>query len=436
MFEKLRDHPPGLRVLFFTEMWERFSFYVMMALLMLYMNDSFGWSDKIKGLHYGFFNGVVYLLPILGGWMADKFLGYRKSILIGASTLLVGYLCLAGSSLELLILFYIGLIVIAIGSGLFKSNISVLLGKLYKNNPGLKDDGYNIFYMGINVGALASAPVASVLRHKFSFTMAFGAAAAGMAISFIIFELGKKKYINALENESNIEKNDKDEGLDEIEKEKKQKQMSAKETKQRVVSLIILLLIAFFFWAGFYQDGATFMLFAKRSTEHYKLLTPEVYRSFNPLFVLIFTPILVYLFSKLRKKGKEPDTPQKISLGMFLAGIGMLVMMVASLLGGNKDMNIMSPAWLISTYMLVTISELLISPMGLSYVSKVAPPKLQGSMMGFWMGAGGLGATAAGLFAGFYSSIPHHIFFLIIAVALIFAGLLVTLFMDELRRFG
>lgn len=424
----LKKHPKGLIVLFFTEMWERFGFYTMMALFVLYMNDSFGWSDKVKGLHYGIFNGAVYLFPIMGGWVADKFLGYKKTIILGAVTMGVGYAFLAMSSVERLFMFYLALVVIAVGNGFFKANISVLLGRLYKKGSELKDIGYNIFYMGINIGALIAPFAAAYLRHTFSFQTAFAAAAVGMVFSLIIFQIGKRSYMSADNLSSSKDKN---KG-----RMKDVEDIPESESQERIIALAILLAIAFFFWMAFYQNASAMTLFAKRSVKHYQLLTPEVFQSFNPLFILLLTPAIVGLFNHLRKKGKEPSTPAKICIGMFVAALAMIVMFLASTLGGNKDMNILSPSWLIITYFIMTISELLISPMGLSYTSKVAPPKLQGSMMGFWFGATGLGATAAGIFAGFYSSMPHHLFFIIIAVCLSFAGLMVLAVMNKLKRFG
>lgn len=424
----LKKHPKGLIVLFFTEMWERFGFYTMMALFVLYMDDSFGWSDQVKGLHYGIFNGAVYIFPILGGWVADKLLGYKKTIILGTITMGIGYAFLAMSSLEKLFMFYLALLVIAVGNGFFKANISVLLGRLYKKGSDLKDVGYNIFYMGINIGALIAPFAAAYLRHTFSFQTAFAAAAVGMVFSLIIFELGKKSYMNA----NNVDTSQKD-GKSRM---KDVEDIPKSESRERIIALAILLAIAFFFWMAFYQNASAMTLFAKRSVKQYKLLTPEVYQSFNPLFILLLTPVIVGLFNHLRKKDKEPSTPVKICIGMFVAALAMVVMFAASIMGGNNDMNIMSPSWLIITYLIMTVSELLISPMGLSYTSKVAPPKLQGAMMGFWFGATGLGATAAGIFAGFYSSMPHHIFFIIIAACLSLAGLMVLVVMNKLKKFG
>ena len=424
----LKKHPKGLMVLFFTEMWERFGFYTIMALFVLYMNDSFGWSDKIKGLHYGIFNGAVYVFPILGGYVADKFLGYKKTIVLGAITMGIGYSFLAMSSLEKLFMFYLALVVIAVGNGFFKANISVLLGRLYEKGSDLKDVGYNIFYMGINIGALAAPMAAAYLRHTFSFQTAFAAAAVGMVFALIIFEIGKKSYMNA--NNINTSREEGQNRMKEVE------DIPKSESRQRIIALSILLAIAFFFWMAFYQNASALTLFAKRSVKHFKLLTPEVYQSFNPLFILLLTPVIVGLFNHLRKKDKEPTTPVKICIGMFVAALAMIVMAIASLMGGNQDVNIMSPSWLIITYLIITVSELLISPMGLSYTSKVAPPKLQGAMMGFWFGATGLGATASGIFAGFYSSMPHHIFFIVLAICLSLAGFMVMAFLNKLQKFG
>ncbi|MBS3818416.1 peptide MFS transporter [bacterium] len=424
-----KEHPKGLRTLFFTEMWERFGFYTMMAILVLYMDLDFGWGDEIKGVIYGVFLLAVYVFPILGGYIADKWLGAKNTILMGAGVMTVGYASLTASSLDRLFFFYAGLVTIALGSGLFKANISVVVGNLYESGSKLKDTAYNIFYMGINIGALMAPLAATFLRNKYSFNACFAAASVGMLVSIAVLGLGKKTYEYAAKG-SMLSQSQQSTG-------EESKPMSRTEEKMRIVSLIILFAIAFFFWMAFYQNGSALTLFAQRSTVHYPFLKAETYQFFNPFFIVLLTLILIVpLFNYLRKKKKEPSSAAKICTGMFVASVALLIMVAASLSGGNKDMNIMSPGWLISTYFVITIAELLVSPMGLSFTSKVAPPRLQGSMMGMWFGATGLGAMAAGIFTSFYSKIPHHLFFLILSASLFFAGLLVLAFMKKLKQFS
>jgi len=422
----LKNHPKGLKVLFFTEMWERFGFYIMMAVFVLYMDKQFGWDDSKKGDYYGIFLGAVYFIPILGGWIGDKIMGRLNTIRLGASILILGYSAMGLSSLESLHFFYLGLILIAFGTGVFKANISVIVGGLYKDNPGMRDAGFNIFYMGINIGSAASALVATILSSIYgSYNASFWAAALGMLVSLIIFELGNKGLGEVDSHKDSAGSGDKANGA-----------MSHKEELQRIASLITLFIIVIFFWIAFYQNGFALTLFAERSTLVSDILRPETYQFFNPFFIVVLTPLLLVLFRRLHERGKEPSTPKKIFLGMFIMSSSMLIMVIASLLGGDLDQNIMSPSWLISTYLFVTLAEILISPMGLSFVSKVSPAKVQGLMMGCWFGATAMGSYGSGLIGKYYSSFSHHTYFLLLAALLIFSAFLVWIFMQRLEKFS
>jgi len=422
----LKNHPRGLRVLFFTEMWERFGFYIMMAVFVLYMDKQFGWDDSKKGDYYGIFLGAVYFIPILGGWIGDKIMGRLNTIRLGAVILVLGYSAMGLSSLQSLHFFYLGLFLIAFGTGVFKANISVIVGGLYKDKPEQRDAGFNIFYMGINIGSAASALVATILSNIYgNYNISFWAAALGMLVSLIIFELGNKQLANVDHVKSMANIKDKANGT-----------ISHKEELQRIVSLLTLFLIVIFFWIGFYQNGFALTLFAERSTMKSDILRPETYQFFNPFFIVVLTPFLLALFKRLNKKGKEPSTPRKIFLGMFIMSISMFIMVIASSMGGNADQNIMSPMWLISTYLVVTLAEILISPMGLSFVSKVAPDRFQGIMMGGWFGATALGSYGSGLLGKFYSTFAHNEYFMILAGLLFFSAILVLLFLKKLKRFA
>ncbi len=426
MFKK---HPRGLGTLFFTEMWERFGFYTMMAIFVLYMDLDFGWPDELKGQIYGIFLAGVYFFPIFGGWMADKFLGGRNTIRIGAIVMAVGYSGMALSAVNRLPIFYLSLILIAVGSGLFKANISVMVGNLYKEGSELKDTGFNIFYMGINIGALVAPLVATFLRNTFNFNICFAVAAVGMLISLAIFQLGGVNYQHA-DSHPKHKKNTA------ASREHTVPIMTKEEERQRLASLAILFAIVIFFWMAFFQNGSALTMFAERSTRIYRFLKPETYQFFNPFFIVVLTPLLVSIFSSLRKKGREPTSAAKISIGMFISSLSLVIMIIASLMGGNQDQNIMSPFWLIGTYFFVTISELFVSPMGLSFVSKVAPKRFQGTMMGCWFGATAIGAYASGLLFSFYSKIPHHLYFILLAACLCITGLLVLFFIKKLNRFA
>ena len=422
----LKRHPSGIRILFFTEMWERFGFYTLMAILVLYMGSEFGWDDSQKGDAYGLFLGLVYFIPLFGGYIGDKIFGQINTVRAGASLMVVGYICLGFSSAENIMMFYLGLFLVAFGTGIFKVNIAVLVGNLYKDKPELKDAGFNIFYMGVNVGATIAPLAATVISAVWgSYNISFFAAAIGMALGIINLQFGAKKL--SASDTRTAKANGNDITISDI---------PAAEFRQRIIALVILFIIVIFFWMAFYQNGFALTLFAERSTLILNWLRPETYQSFNPFFILLLTPMLLGLFAKLNKSGKEPATPMKIFIGMMIMGLSMIVMVVASLQGGNEDANNMLPTWLIGTYFVVTLAEIMISPMGQSYVSKVAPPKIQGLMMGGWFAATAFGSYGSGLLGKYYSDFAHHEYFLVLTGLLIFSAVLVLVFMKKLKKFS
>jgi len=426
----LKKHPKGLMILFFTEMWERFGFYTLMAILVLYMDKEFRWNDSLKGDYYGLFLGLVYFVPLFGGWLADKYLGQINTIRIGAVVMVFGYISIALSSAGQVPPFFIGLALVAFGTGIFKGNLSVLVGNLYYEKPELKDAGYNIYYMGVNIGATIAPLAATAISSYFnSYRLSFWAAAVGMCFSVIIFQIGRKQLYHA-DNKISAEKHLRDENH------VNNRAISKEEEKQRILTLIILFVIVIFFWVAFYQNGFALTLFAERSTMILSWLRPETYQFFNPFFIILLTPALLWVFSLLNKKGKEPSTPVKIFFGLIIMGVSMIVMIFASLSGGNSDSNICSPSWLIWSYFFVTLSEINISPMGLSFVSKVAPPRMQGLMMGGWFGATALGSYSSGLIGKFYSNFPHHQYFMILTALLLVAAMLVIVFRKKLNMFS
>ncbi|OGU60737.1 MAG: hypothetical protein A2V66_08825 [Ignavibacteria bacterium RBG_13_36_8] len=423
----LKKHPKGLTVLFFTEMWERFGFYIMSAIYVLYMDRDLKFDDSVKGILYAVFLGASYLFPLLGGWLGDRIWGRIKTIRIGASMMALGYVSLTISSIDTLLFFYLGVALVAIGTGIFKVNMSVTIGNLYKDNIELKDAGFNIYYMGVNIGATLGPLAATIIGMTTeNYNLSFFAAAVGMILAIIIFQFGKKTIVH-----TDIMKSENGNNITE-----QYPEMDKKEFWQRVFTLFVLFIIASLFWLPFYQNGFALTLFASRSTRVIEWLRPETYQIFGALFIVLLTPPLLSIFSLLRKYGKEPRTTSKIFFGLLIMASSMLVMVWASLAGGNGDVNIMSPMWLISTYFLVTIAEILISPMGQSYVTKVAPPKIQGLMMGGWFGATALGAMSSGIFGRFYSDVSHHAYFLLLAGLSVFAAVLVLIFMKKLKRFA
>jgi len=438
----LKKHPKALSFIFFTEMWERIGFYTLMAILVLYMDKVLGWSDSKKGDWYGAFLALCYFFPLIGGWLGDKVFGRLKMVRAGAGLMAFGYTGLALSSANQTLSFILGLILIAIGTGIFKVNMSVLVGNIYKGQPQLKDAGFNIYYMGVNLGAMIAPLIATFNNAVFnSYHLSFWVAAIGLILALIIFQSGKEYLVPADDlREKKEKKNQGQVPSAESNLEKPAVEKTSEETRNdyghRILVLFILFAIVILFWIAFYQNGFALTLFAARSTVLKNWLRPETYQFFEPFFILILTPLLLLSLDKLRQKGREPSTPRKIFLGMIFMTMAMFIMVGACLKGGNQDQNIMSPFWLIGTYFVVTIAEILISPMGLSYVSKVAPIQIRGLMMGGWYLAIAFGSYGSGLLGKFYSNFAHHQYFLILASLLVLATGLVAIFMKKLERYS
>jgi proton-dependent oligopeptide transporter, POT family len=433
----LKKHPRALAFIFFTEMWERVGFYALMSILVLYMIERLGFSESQKGNVFGFFLGLCYFVPLLGGWLGDKVFGRIGTVRAGACLMALGYVGLALSGPGRVAPFYLGLLLIAFGTGIFKVNMAVLVGNLYTDKPHLKDAGYNIFYMGVNLGALVAPLVATLNNAVFhSYNLSFWVAAAGMVFALIIWQAGEP-YLRAVDRKPGAGSPAGSTPDAAAEATAARPAMDRREERQRIATLIVLFLVVIFFWVAFYQIFDGLVLFAKRSTRVVlKLLRPETYNSFEPLFILVLTPLMLSLFARLKLKAKEPSTPAKILFGMLIMNLAMFVMVAASLAGGNHDRNIMSPAWLIGTYFVITIAEILISPMGQSFVSKVAPPKIAGLMMGGWFAATAAGTIGSGQLGKYYSQWAHHWYFLFLAGLMLLAAALVALFLKKLKRFA
>lgn len=437
----LKKHPRALSYIFFTEMWERIGFYTLMAILVLYMDRVLGWSDSRKGDWYGLFLALCYFFPLVGGWLGDRVFGRLKTVRAGAVLMSLGYVGLALSSPAQTASFKLGLLLIAVGTGIFKVNMSVLVGNIYLDRPQLKDAGFNIYYMGVNLGAMVAPLIATVNNAVFnSYHLSFWVSAVGLVLALVIFQAGKLHLAAAddlaLRKEELAAAREKSELSTSPTGERQASINSEPDFSDRILALIILFAIVILFWVAFYQNGFALTLFAARSTVIKSWLRPETYQFFEPFFILVLTPVMLLLFDRLRQKEKEPSTPRKIFLGMLFMTAAMFIMVLACLRGGNQDLNIMSPLWLISTYFVVTIAEILISPMGLSYVSKVAPSKVGGLMMGGWYLAIAFGSYGSGLLGKLYSRFPHHQFFLLLAGLLGLAAFLVGLSIKKLERYS
>ncbi len=477
-----KNHPKGLLGAALSNMGERFGFYTMMAILVLFLQAKFGLSGTNAGLIYSIFYFSIYILAFAGGLIADRTRKYKSTILIGLLVMAFGYVMLGfptptpvPNKTLFLIISCIGLFTIAFGNGLFKGNLQALVGQMYDNEQygKYRDSGFSLFYMFINVGALFSPLAAVGMRNGWlarfgyeynsslpelchahidgtitaeaseklstlatqvsgtpvtditafandylnvfteGFHYAFGISVIAMLISLVIYLANKKKFPTPAPK---ISKYSVDPSA---------VVMDTKEIKQRLYALFAVFGIVIFFWFSFHQNGLTLTYFAKDYTDLSMIRIPlgfttivgaEIFQSINPLFIVLLTPIIMGVFGWLRSKGMEPSTPKKIAIGMFIAAIAFLVMTLGSMglplksevdaMGGLPDVNRVTPFLLIGTYFILTVAELFISPLGISFVSKVAPPHLQGIMQGGWLGATAIGNQLLFIGAILYDSVP------------------------------
>lgn len=540
MSNKAAKHPSGLKFLFFSEMWERFGFYLMLGIFFLFMTDSakggMGLDRKEASDIFGTFIALVYLTPFIGGLLADKVLGYRWSITIGGILMGIGYM---GLALEGWTAFYISLLLIIIGNGFFKPNISTLLGNLY-NSPehkAHKDAGYNIFYMGINIGAFICNFFAAYLRNTFGWGQAFMAAGIGMFLGVIIFWIGMRHYKHAdIRKPSNPEDMSVARVLSVV-------MLPAfiagylgwiipdnifgsdstdafifgalpvilfyvsllfrlnKEDRRPVAALLSIFGVVIVFWAIFKQNGTALTTWAQSYTdrqlpqtvvpvaktlgmvqeiemvkdtfpvldplfrpvldangealrepgvpsyflnmpreswpaegESVSLVSTEIFQSVNPFFVILLTPLVVGFFAFLRRRNREPSTPGKIFWGLFITALSTLVM-VAAVYVSHNGLEKSSAWWLIGTYGIITIGELCLSPMGLSLVSKLSPPRLTALMMGGWFLSTSLGNKLSGVLAALWDGYDHKAdFFLVNLVVVLFAAVGILFMLKWLRK--
>ncbi len=423
-------HPKGLYLLFSVEMWERFSFYGMLALLVLFMKNYFGWSTEVAGNIYGWYIGLVFLTPILGGYLADRFFGPNKCIVAGALTIAAGQFVLFSVPYTASVTaFYIGVALLIIGNGLFKSNISVLVGGLYEKDDPRKDAGFTIFYMGINMGAAIAPIVCGFLGEKVAWQWGFFAAGVGMIIGFFTFILGKKKYLNGLGDHPASHKSRKS-------KAKTAEPLTVKE-KQRMAVIFIMAFFVIFFWFAFKQNGASLTLFASESTDRViPWINWEVpaswFVSLNAAFILIFAPVFSRVWIKLAEKKKEPSTPAKFVWGLALLSFGFVIMAVAA--WANYKFGKVGVLWLTGTYLFLTLGELCLSPVGLSLVTKLSPARYASMLMGAWFLANFIANKLAGQFAGMYDKINHIKFFLFPAAVAFVAAMLLLVIRKYIKR--
>lgn len=408
-----RKHPPGLYVLFFTELWERYSFYSMMAILTLYMDEHLHFSTARIGQIYGGYIGGVYFMPLLGGLLADRVLGFNRAVIVGGILMAAGHLALA---VERLPFFYSALVLLACGSGLLKPNVSTIVGNLYRDRPELRDAGFNIFYMGINIGAFISPLAVSWFRAHYGWSVAFGSAAVAMAFSLITFIGGNRLIADAARKVP----------ADAAEV----AAVSPREARDRVKMLLIVFVIVIAFWVAFYQNGFTLTFWARDNT--ITSWPPERFQSIEPLGVILFSPVLVWTWALLRRRKAEPATPLKMLLGMLFTALSFAIMIFAALAGG--DAGRVAVWWLIASYLVIAIGEICLSPMGLSLVTKVAPPRMRGMLMGAWFAATATGGYLSGVVGAYWYRLPHSRFFLMVTVLALVAAAALLPILGRARR--
>lgn len=483
-----KGQPKGLYALALANTGERFGYYTMLAILALLMQARFGWDEAAAGQVYAIFLAGVYFMPLVGGIIADK-IGYGKCVTLGIAVMFLGYLGLAlpaGNGMTAKLVMFGGLALVAMGTGLFKGNLQVLVGNLYDDPKysAKRDSAFSLFYMAINIGAMFAPSMAKKITEltlaksgfvydaanfdpaylealSNAYGLCFGVACISLILSVIIYFACRNWYKHA-----DITAKQAKASAAPVE------ELTPKQTKDRLVALFLVFAVVIFFWMAFHQNGSALTFFAKKYTDLsvsgpmrigfniwslaliaasvYTLFSvfqsetkkgkiisgavtlglwigaaalflampdpvaaqPSDFQQFNPFFVVALTPISMAIFSSLAKKGKEPSAPKKIAFGMLVAALGFVIITFASF-GltspmdlGNGTQSILSPGWLISTYLTLTFAELLLSPMGISFVSKVAPPKYKGMMMGCWFAATAIGNYLSSIPSMLWNKIP------------------------------
>ena len=451
-------HPRGLATLFMTEFFERFTYYGMRALLVLFLvaatdeaNPGFGVDRETAGAIYGLYTGAVFLFSLPGGWIADRLIGQRRAVYWGGIIIAIGNFLLAVPAGPAM--FYLGLATIVIGVGLLKPNISAIVGALYEGQPGARRDaGFSIFYMGINLGALIAPFIAGTIGESWNWRAGFACAGAAMLIGVLQYRMTEHYLGNAGLAPANVSDAERSRGWRNIAIGGVLVVITAvllytgvipatvtglaqvfaggmvavgfvffgvvlfaggldREEKKRVGLIALFFLCAALFWAGFEQAATTFNLFAQDFTDRSWLggmfadgeHPAAWYQSANPIFVVIFAPVFAWMWVALGRRNMDPSSPAKFGLALVLVGVGFLVMMWAAQLVVSSGGKV-APTWLLLTYLLHTFGELCLSPVGLSNVTKLSPKRYVGQMMGTWFLGAAVGNALAGLIGGHVGS--------------------------------
>tara|TARA_Y100000591_G_scaffold316012_1_gene324196 strand:+ start:144 stop:1469 length:1326 start_codon:yes stop_codon:yes gene_type:complete len=428
---EINHHPKGLAVLFFTELWERFSYYGMRAILVLYLisdfndkNQGLGWSNKEAIMLYGWYTALVYIACIPGGIIGDRYITRINSVIYGGFLLCAGHFTLAFQN-ELF--FFTGLILIILGVGLLKPNISTLVGNLYKINDLRRDQGFTIFYIGINVGAFLASIIVGYVGEVFGWHYGFSLAGFGMLLGQISFLIGKKNIIEVSKKTS---------AKSTFSFKMKKHKLSSIEL-DRVKLILISSLILVIFWASFEQAGGLLNIFAYEKTNRYiSLLNFEIpaswFQSINPLLIIVLGYSVSVFWINLKKRGMLATSIFKISIGIIIMGLGFIFMIFASIESEIHGKS--STYWLFLAYLFFTIGELCASPVILSYITKLSPEKLTASIMGIYFATIGLGNKLAGLIGQYSQALGEKLIFTGITLICVFVGGLVIIMHKRLIR--
>jgi proton-dependent oligopeptide transporter, POT family len=439
-------HPRGLATLFFTEMWERFTYYGMRAILVLFLvaavsEGGLGLDDRTGNAIYGLYISASYMLNLAGGWIADRLTGAQRAVWWGGILIMIGNGCLAAGPPQL---FFLGLVIITFGTGLLKPNVSAMVAQLYPEGGSRRDAGFSIFYMGINLGAFLGSTLVPILAHQFGWHIGFGAPALGMLIGLVQFA-STKHFLCGAGSEPGMKRTSESVirnswiavgvctalvfiivaaaiggriSIDPVQLLKGSFWVMVVSAagyflyllffagldlaeRKRVLVMLALFIACAMFWAGYEQTGASLNLFTDRYTDRVMFgweMPAGVLQAVNPSFIVIFSPIFAALWIQLGRRNMDLSAPAKFALGLIFMGVGFLVMFFASryVVAGEKVL----PTWLVLTYMFHTFGELCLSPVGLSSMSKLAPVRFVGQALGVWFLATAIGNNLAGQIAG------------------------------------
>jgi POT family proton-dependent oligopeptide transporter len=413
-----RRHPAGLYVLFFTEMWERFSYYGMRSLLVYYMIKHLHFTQELSSQIYGLYTGFVYFTPLFGGMLADRLLGQRRIVILGALLMAAGHFLMAVESM-----FFPALIFLILGNGAFKPNISTQVGALYPPGDHRRDRAFSIFYMGINLGAFFSPLVCGTLGEKMGYHWGFAAAGVGMIIGLLVYLRGQRHLAPDLIMQK---------------KASRQKISSEPMTREdwlKIGAIFVMMALSIVFWSVYEQQGNTLALWADSHTDRIIFgweMPASWFQSFNPLMIFTFVPLLNIFWDRQDRRGKEPSSIAKMGIGCILLAAAFLILILpARQLAETPRASLL---WLAACAMVLTIGEIYFSPIGLSLVTKIAPARIVSMMMGVWFLSSFFGNYLSGYLGTFWEKMPKENFFLLMFALALAAGLAFFALLKPLKK--